>query len=151
MNTKVFTPSITDELAQLERVHGGSIPPKAVVEFAKDPNTALHSQFEWDDGVAAEKWRLVQARRVLRVYVEPVDLGMSDKVTVRAYVSLPSDRKTGAGYRPIRDVLDNETWRKELLSTAKAELKFFRAKYKTLTELAEVHKAIDTLLDSENE
>jgi hypothetical protein len=46
-------------------------------------------------------------------------------------------------------VLSDETLRKELLASAKQELRTFRGKYKTLSELAEVHSAIDRIVGPE--
>jgi hypothetical protein len=35
-----------EELALIANKHGGKLRPEDVVEFAKDPATALHSKFE---------------------------------------------------------------------------------------------------------
>lgn len=61
--TKKKLAQIRSEIAALE--HGGRLTPRAVVDAARDPKSALHDQFEWDDTVAAEKWRLDQARDII--------------------------------------------------------------------------------------
>ena len=61
------TKTVSEELDLISRKNGGVVLPEAVVEFAKDPETALHSRFDWDDSEAAAKWRLVQARQVIRL------------------------------------------------------------------------------------
>lgn len=43
------------ELEIIREKHGGTIRPEDVVEFAKDPSTALHECFEWNDRKAAKK------------------------------------------------------------------------------------------------
>lgn len=45
---------------------GGVIHPADVVEAARDPGSAMHRQFEWNDGEAAEAYRLQQARALIR-------------------------------------------------------------------------------------
>lgn len=42
------------------------ITPKMVVDDARNPESPLHDLFDWDDAVAAERWRITQARVVLR-------------------------------------------------------------------------------------
>lgn len=40
--------------------------PEDVVDAARNPNSTMHSFFEWDDSEAAAKFRLVQARWLIR-------------------------------------------------------------------------------------
>ena len=47
----------------------GLISPDAVVEAARDPRSALHRFFTWDDSAAAEMYRKVQARQLIRTVV----------------------------------------------------------------------------------
>lgn len=146
MSTVIEKATILAELEEIQQLGDGLIRPSAVVEYARDPNTLLHSRFTWDDTEAAEQWRLEQARKIIRVHVKMTMPDKLDVVSVRAYVSLPSDRKSGRGYRSLATVMDHADLRAELLDTAKRELRAFRRKYKTLTELAEVHSAIDRIV-----
>ena len=49
----------------LEEIGDCRITPKEVLEKARDVNSELHKCFEWNDSIAAEKYRLQQARVVL--------------------------------------------------------------------------------------
>jgi len=127
------------ELAQIAKVGGGMLDPKAVVEFARDEASALHSQFNWDDNEAAELYRIHQARQLIRVQVfhEP-----KVERTMQVYVSLPLDRETGGGYRRMVDVLSDTDRRQQLLTMALAEMDVFTRKYARLEELSEVFDAM---------
>lgn len=140
------TPEIVSELEAIRNANSGVLIPEKVVEFAADPNSALHSQFEWDDTEAAREYRLHQARNLIRVVVTM--LPNTTKET-RAYVSLISDRsnKSGGGYRTMVDVLSDEDRRRELLSMALADMRRWREKYGELKELAAIFDAIDDLED----
>ena len=105
--------------------------PEAVVQFAKNAKTSLHRYFTWDDGEAAQAYRVMQARALIRVAVTVLET-TSEKV--RAFVSLTPDRKTGAGYRAMVDVLDDASMLGQLLKDAKAELQAFKRKYAKLEE-----------------
>jgi hypothetical protein len=64
------TPSIDaqivgDELSRIEAAHG-VIDPHQVLNQSRPIDAPLHGCFEWNDGVAAEKWRLEQSRNLIR-------------------------------------------------------------------------------------
>jgi hypothetical protein len=58
--------ALEGEVQRLATEHGGVVTPAQVVEAARDPANPLHEEFEWDDSVAAEQWRLAQARTLIR-------------------------------------------------------------------------------------
>ncbi|MGL5004246.1 MAG: hypothetical protein ACRDAM_15010 [Casimicrobium sp.] len=128
------------ELNQLYARDGLLIPEK-VVEFAKDERTALHSHFDWDDTSAAHHWRVEQARNLIRVTVSYSEQVKKD---VRVYVSLPSDRLQGGGYRKVSDVVVSDK-RDELLSAAKAEMQSFIKRYEEIQTLAGVINAMKSV------
>lgn len=134
---------IKAELAKLAEKAGGRLMPEAVVEFARNPSTALHSQFDWDDSEAASKWRLEQARGIIRVQVEVKESG---KQSVPVYVHLRSDREEDGGYRRLVDVLSDNDLREQLLTQAKQDMRTFKKKYEILEELAHVREAMEEVL-----
>jgi hypothetical protein len=131
---------IAKELDRIRRKGGGVVTAEAVVEYAKDPKTALHSQFTWDDSEAAKRWRLEQAGRIIRLQVRVVSEGTA---ATRVLVSLSSDRKAGGGYRDISAVLNDPDMAKELLADALSEFNAMRRKYGTIKQLAGVWAAVD--------
>jgi hypothetical protein len=121
------------------------ISPEKVVEAAKPKTSPLHDYFTWEDGEAAHQWRLEQARHLIRVVVDIIELPDKSQREVRVFVSLPSDRNSEGGYRVMSRVLDDEEKKKEMLEDAMRELIRFREKYDMLKELAGIFKAIDKL------
>lgn len=128
------------ELRGLAARAGGMLAPASVVEFARDPKTALHSQFTWDDTDAAEAWRLHEARNIIRVHVTVLH---ADSEPVRVFTSLRPDRESNSGYRLTVDVLSNDDLRAQMLADAKAELQATKRKYHNLQELSSVWDAIE--------
>ena len=53
---------------ELERIRSltGKLLPKDVVKEAQKKKSPLHSAFEWDDEIAGEKYRVSQARTIIR-------------------------------------------------------------------------------------
>lgn len=115
---------------------------EATVEAARDEESPLHSQFEWDDTEAAQHYRLAQARALIRRII----VTMPDDETESAvpkYVSLRSDRKRkGGGYRETAEVLNNAELLTELEQTAKRDIDGVLHRYEMLKALcARVRKA----------
>jgi len=132
--------SIKRELDRIQREHGGVLYPKDVISAAKPRNSPLHGEFEWDDTVAAERWRMEQARHLIRVFVNVIEEGHSE---TRVYVALSSDRSGGGGYRATVNVLSNKGLREVMLSDALEDMRRFRTKYLALKELASVFAEMD--------
>lgn len=133
--------SIQEELLALYEAHNGLLRPEDVVEFAKNPETALHSRFEWDDSAAAHQWRLEQARNVIRVHVTTVANN-----EVRMWVSLDTDRYSTSGYRSLEDVMTDEKRREMFIKQAARDFRIFRAKYQMLKELAPLFEIAEQVL-----
>ena len=143
MNSKDINEARKTELRKIERANGGVLLPEAVVEYAKDESTALHSAFEWDDSAAAVAWRVHQARNLIRVMVQIVeDPRSSEPMTVRMYTALSEDEE---GYKHTPTLLRTPAGREAVLATARAELAAFERKYAHLEELAVVFSAIRKL------
>lgn len=112
-----------------------------VVTMAKPKDHYMHSMFEWDNKIAGDKYREIQAQKIVHNLVFVVD-EKPDTTPVRVFVSNPDERKV---FTPIRVIMRNEDSYQKLLQTALSELKAFERKYSSLSELSEVFDAIDAL------
>jgi hypothetical protein len=89
---------VEDALRELER--DGRLIPSEVVDSARDPDSPLHSHFEWDNDEAAEKYRLSQARTLIRTVKLMVTVH-EVPVSVPYYVRDPEADAQQAGYRSV--------------------------------------------------
>ena len=120
----------------------GLLVAEEVVTEASNLESPLHDYFDWQDTEAAHKWRLSQARGLIR-HVELIWNDGDKEVPVPHYVSVESDRKrVGGGYRDTRDVLSSKKLLAELEETAKRDIDGVLKRYEMLKELcASVRKA----------
>ena len=127
------------ELLALAKKHGGSVSPEHVVARARNPSSALHDAFDWDDTEAARQWRIEQARRMLRVLVTVVPHPKSgEPISVRAFFAPRIEGAhvtTPRNYTFTPTLLATKDGRAALYATAKAELAAFERKYAMLEEL----------------
>lgn len=132
--------------AELEQVRAatpdGMLRPAEVVKFAENPETQLHKRFCWDDTEAARRYRVDQARAIIRTTVTV--LPRANRVT-DAYVSLDDDRAARRGYRAMADVMEDGALRRALILQALAELDRVRSRYERLAELAPVFEAAEAI------
>ena len=116
---------------------GDDVTPEQVVEAARDESSELHKCFDWDDQIAAEKWRKQQARQILCFLIikeeEP-----SEAVPLRVFY-----KNDEGGYKKSELIFRNDDEYQKLLQTALAELSAFKRKYARLQELSEILALID--------
>ena len=100
-------------LEQMARRNNGVLMIDDVLQAAQDEDNILHRHFEWDDTEAAKQFRREQARSLIqRCKITVLD---STPTHVRAFISLPSDRESGGGYRMTANVLGNEDMKEEFM------------------------------------
>lgn len=117
------------------------VTPKNVLDKARDDSTELHKCFEWDNSIAGEKYRLIQARDVIRHFVIEYKKDEEEPQKIRTYqISTTTNQ-----YKPTRVILQNPDEYAALLERAKDELRDIQRRYNTLAELEEVFAAIDAL------
>lgn len=117
---------------------GDDASPQQIVEVARNENTELHKCFEWDDTIAAEKYRIVQARHIVRNLVIAEETVPEDRPEVRYFFKSKADE----GYKPTKVIVRKENEYQALLAQAWAELQAFKQKYSMLEELREIFELI---------
>lgn len=126
---------------------GDDVKPQQMVDFAKnDPNSELYKCFTWDNDIAADKYRLFEARQIacnLIVKYEKTDNGDSIQQSTRILHRASTD--INAGYKPLPVIVKNEDLYQGLLLECKSKLKEFKNKYQNLTELQKIWDLIDEL------
>lgn len=137
---------IGDALARISAANGDRLRPEDIVEAARDPASPLHPFFEWDDQIAAEKYRVERARFLLRHIEMRVDatndpaLAPSEPVFVRKYHSVdvsPSDAEAeDRRYVPLEVARSREDYWRQVIANAARELGYWRDKYRQYQSLA---------------
>lgn len=132
---KADAQKVSDEIQSI----GEEVTPADILAKARDSKTELHKCFEWDDGIAAEKYRLAQARQIVHhLIIKNVE---EDKVDTQVRFFYRTE--SNGGYKPFSAVIKNPTEYEKLLEQARNELRAFKKKYHTLTELEEILSLID--------
>lgn len=88
---------VIERIQQLESEQG-ELTAHQVLDDARSPDSPLHRYFDWDDSEAAEKWRLSQARTLIR-NIRIVRRVEKRTIPVFAYVRDPDRKGNEPGYR----------------------------------------------------
>lgn len=127
---------IGEALVTIAAAAEGHLTPQATVAAARDPRSPLHPHFEWDDKLAAEAYRLDQARHLIRL------IRVSDETREfdpPAFLSV-SEGKAGTSYRTMGAVLNSVTLQDAVLKAAERDLLAFEARYQRLEDICAVVK-----------
>lgn len=117
----------------------GQLTPQLVVDDARPVDSELHSRFEWDDAIAGEEYRLVQARNLIRsveiVYTPADD---PEPRRVRAYSTVRGQDPDHMGYKKTEDLLQDDFSRKLLLKQCQRDIAALQKRYGHLSEFAQM-------------
>ena len=152
----VFKAAPTLALREDQKVnndYGGEPPDGALVEHARDVNSVLHHDFEWDDTIAAHKQRVETEKKIKRslVYVCRRESDQPEEAkVVRVFSSVKrtdEDGYTTRFYLNTVDAMKDPVYREQIIANAQRELQQFHNKYHSLLELADVLDPIKKRLD----
>lgn len=113
---------------------------QAIVDKARDEKSELHKCFEWNDTIAAEKYRQQQARVIMINLVKVQEFDDNKERVIRTHVNI---QRGTHEYKPIEYVVKHKDEYTMLLERAKKELIAFKNKYSQLSELTELMKILE--------
>lgn len=114
----------------------GNLSAKSLLDASRPEDAPLHSEFEWNDSIAAEKFREGQARNIINHLV--VRLDEKPDTPVRGFFQITQQEPR---YTNVNAILTHRDLRAELIQQALEEMAAFQRKYGTLTELAMIFEA----------
>lgn len=121
---------------------GGEVTAASVLADAKLPHSPLHTFFEWDDNAAAQKYRLEQARKLVRSVRVVIEREGGIEVSARAFIVVTEgdeDKK----YLPVAEVMSDADYREQVIERALHEAESWRARYEAFEEFAGIVQAIE--------
>lgn len=119
---------------QLEAIRGrhGQLTPELVLDVARAEDHPLHSRFEWDDSVAAEKYRRDQAHELIQSvrisYAQPD----GRRTEIRAFHAVR--RPTGYSYEPAEEIVRDEIATKILMAEMERDWRALKKRYESFRE-----------------
>ncbi|MBQ7703940.1 MAG: hypothetical protein IJT73_00710 [Selenomonadaceae bacterium] len=125
----------------------GYLEAEDLLEESRADSAPLHPCFEWNDDIAAEKYRLAQARDMIKnITVKVIDEKPLTEPQ-RAFVTVVPNTAKGK-FVPLQIALETPEYRAQVLQNARWELQNFKRKYNAYSELSKVFEAIDDFADS---
>lgn len=135
-NYKVPVEIVAGRVVELEKEYG-ICHPGLLVNDARSEESPLHPMFEWDDSIAAENYRIDQARGVLQAIRVQLTPG---ETPVPAFVHVKINNEPG--YAGIVRAMSDEEMKAQVLADALRQLASLQLRYDTLSELQPVWEAL---------
>ena len=126
---------------ELRALHSrdGVLPCEAVLDAARPKNSPLHDYFTWDDSRAAERYRLIEAGRLIAtVRIEYRRKKAAQVVYTPAFIPTGTNSEGKREYFPVEEVTRNEFLQQKALADARSEMEGTRARYSHLVDLLEL-------------
>jgi len=138
------------ELSRIQAQHG-CIKPQTVVDESPPEKAPLHPHFTWDDGVAAEKCRIEEARAIIRsVRIVDATIPSAEQPEIRAFVNVVAHHEEstfqGQAYISEDRARSDDDYRSQVVTRAMDELRLWQRRYEDYKDyFAPVFRAIDNV------
>lgn len=162
---KVSADVVGKTMEKIEK-RDGKVTKESFLEESRPVDSPTHNMFEWNDTIAAEKYRLEQSGEIIRnIQIEVIEIPAREiqleirtvtaeelrieeekkrAVRTRAFVNTTkSDPKHAGQYMSVDKALADEEKRRIVLENALYEFKRLASKYSFLNELEVVREAIE--------
>lgn len=142
--------TVTSALMKISAEADGPISPQMVLDRARDESSPLHDCFEWNDTIAAEKFRMVQARVLLRLVVPVYANSNFETIRIPLFQSVRAlrgrDNGEAPSYLPSVSLLSDEQRRLMLVAQKLEQAKFQLSGIKD-PHLEKAFKFLTTLIE----
>ena len=125
----------------------GGITPEALLKVSTPTRSKTHKMFEWDDTVAGDKYRLEQARLVLRSIDVIVQIPDDGERSIRAFTSTPLEGGKRVYVNTVSAMQQRDT-RDAMLQDCLNALIKFREKWANLVAVADATAPLDLTIDT---
>lgn len=143
----VFNYSVdADEVGQLfediER-EKGELTSEKVLEEAKKEESVIHNCFIWDDSIAGEKYRLMQASNMINNLT--VVIKTSEETPIKAYVKIKTEDKNN--YQHIKTVVEDTNSYNYILNKMEKELENLRKRYEAMLNIEDINSIVEKVFN----
>lgn len=133
---------VGEELEKLESA--GELTADEVLEFAKNnPDSETYKCFEWNDSVAGEKYRKLQANHIMTSI--SVTIKSEPKETQRVYLNIKSSIDNSRKFKNVKEVLKNDKEYQQVLDNAKQAFIRTKEQYELLVNKEDLRRIIFNL------
>lgn len=134
------SPETAGKVLEAIEERDGAVTAESFLNESRPEDSPTHGCFEWNDSIAAEKYRLHQSQRAILDLV--VEIKTEDeKIKKPAFVNVNSGGV--ASYNNVIYAFSVEESKNNVLANAFRELEAFKKKYSSLTEMEGVIEAIE--------
>lgn len=141
------SPEAAGKVMESIEARDGAVTAQTFLDESRPEESPTHGCFEWDDSIAAEKYRLHQSQNTILDLIVTIK---TDEKTVKKPAFVNVNTAGTASYNNVVYAFSVEESKSNVLNNALRELAAFKRKYESLTEMTDVIKAINDVLEKHN-
>ena len=139
---------VVGETMEKIEARDGEVTKESFLEESRPEEAPTHVLFEWNDEVAAEKYRLHQSKTIINNLRIEIVTDEAEPKTVKAYINTAESQHQKARYINFENAICDDRTKGIMYRNALAELAAFKRKYKELKELDALFTEIDKVVAS---
>jgi hypothetical protein len=120
------------------REERGQLTAQIVLDAARDEGSPLHAVFLWDDGEAAERYRLQQAGALVRSMKIAYRRPNGDTARVREFYSVSRPEAGTSSYEPVGEILADPLKTKIVMRQMERDWHSLQARYERFDEFRQM-------------
>lgn len=113
----------------------GELTPALVVDVARDDRHPLHTKFEWNNTIAAERYRRQQAHELIKsvrlTYQSPKT---GQPISIRAFHAVKQPNTNKFAYEPTQVIMQDPMVMRLLLAEMRRDWEAFKRRYEQFEE-----------------
>ena len=143
------------ELERIRTLHDGKLYPSDVIEGAKPKSSPLHPIFEWNDTEASRRYRMYQARCLIKTVVvtfkseekaskpKPVFVNVISKEESLSDTTSKAEIFSDQHYTTRKNAMETPAYRDHMIRSALSELQSWKRRYEDFNEFSSIFSAIE--------
>ena len=137
------TQAATSAALEALRDEDGLLHIDTILTAAADPGSVLHGHFEWDDTEAAHRYRLGQARQLIRSQKISVRIGPA---VIRSVAYVPAD--SSGAYRKLSDIAPSSDQARQVILAELGRVAGALGRARNIASILHLETEIDHLLET---
>jgi hypothetical protein len=141
--TEKITEKVVKEILNIKEKKG--LTAEEVLSQAQKKNSALHDFFTWDDSVAAEKYRLQQARILInevKIIVNTEEYYAFENVNIKVNDSETEPLETTRQYFTRDEIISTPSLRQQIILRAYNNIIYWKKQYECYAEFQPIIEGI---------
>lgn len=129
-------PELVGGVVEQIEARDGAVTRESFLEASRAEDSPTHSMFEWDDAIAAEKFRLNEASKIIGALQIVYDDADGTERSVSGFINVKNEKR--AVFKNVVDALSDQESRELIIARLRREVESLIERNRNIEELADI-------------